>query len=219
MTDRPVDAVVFDIGETLIDESRLWCSWADWLYIPRLTLLAMIGAGIVTGVQPREVLQRLRPGVDLAAERRRREEAGDPDRFQPADLYPDAAPTLRALHEAGYVIGIAGNQPAGWEDPLRDLPVPLACCASSGTWRISKPDPRFFARICELLSLPPERVAYVGDRLDNDVLPALEAGMLAVHLRRGPWGLLHAQLPDAARASLCIDALSELPDALGTLRR
>jgi FMN phosphatase YigB (HAD superfamily) len=211
--------VVFDIGETLVDESRLWCSWADWLQVPRLTLLALIGAAIERDVQPREVLRELCPGVDLAAERRRRREAGNPDEFSLTDLYADAEPAMRALHDAGYLLGIAGNQPADWERCFLDLPVPLALCASSGTWRVSKPDPRFFSGICDALSLPPQRVAYVGDRVDNDVLPTVAAGMVAVHLRRGPWGILHGRRDEASRATLRVDTLSELPAALGTLAR
>lgn len=212
--------MVFDIGETLVDESRLWCSWADWLHLPHLTLLGLIGAAIERDVQPRDVLHELCPGVDLAAERRRRREAGCPDEFTAADLYPDVQPALSALQRVGYRVGIAGNQPAAWEDFLRavPLPQPLACCASSGTWRVSKPHPEFFARICDEVSLPAARVAYVGDRLDYDVLPALEAGMVAVHLRRGPWGYRHATRPGIERATLRVDTLMQLPDALATLR-
>ena len=58
---------------------------------------------------------------------------------------------------------------------------------------------------------------YVGDRVDNDILPAVEAGMIAVFIRRGPWGFLHAQWPEAQRAHLRIDSLTELPEALDRL--
>ena len=58
----------------------------------------------------------------------------------------------------------------------------------------------------------PAEVAYVGDRVDNDVRPALAAGLVAVHLRRGPWGLLQ-RTPDGA---IAIDALAELPAALAS---
>ena len=58
---------------------------------------------------------------------------------------------------------------------------------------VGKPDRAFFDRTLELIGSPdPGFVAYVGDRVDNDVLPAVAAGMRAVWLRRGPWGLLHA---------------------------
>jgi FMN phosphatase YigB (HAD superfamily) len=57
----------------------------------------------------------------------------------------------------------------------------------------------------------------VGDQLAKDVLPALDAGLMAVFIRRGPWGHLHAERCDAIRASLCIDSLAELPAALPRL--
>ena len=54
----------------------------------------------------------------------------------------------------------------------------------------------------------------MGDRVDNDVVPAAEAGMLAVFLRRGPWGYTHAELPGVARADIRLDTLAALPEAL-----
>jgi len=61
----------------------------------------------------------------------------------------------------------------------------------------------------------PGELAYVGDRVDNDVLPALASGLVAVHVRRGAWGRIQ---PTPASA-LAIDSLSELPDALASLSR
>jgi len=54
----------------------------------------------------------------------------------------------------------------------------------------------------------------VGDRLDNDIRPALAAGMVTVFLRRGPWGYIHAAHPDVTRAHLRIESLDELPERL-----
>src|SRR2546421_90534 len=39
-----IRAVFFDVGETLVDETRQWGAWADWLGIPRLTCFAVLGA-------------------------------------------------------------------------------------------------------------------------------------------------------------------------------
>jgi FMN phosphatase YigB (HAD superfamily) len=50
----------------------------------------------------------------------------------------------------------------------------------------------------------------VGDRVDNDVAPAKAVGMVAVHIRRGPWGYLQ----DSALADLRLTSLATLPDAL-----
>jgi FMN phosphatase YigB (HAD superfamily) len=53
--------------------------------------------------------------------------------------------------------------------------------------------------------------------MDNDVLPARAAGMVAVLLRRGPWGWMHAERPDADAAHLLLHDLTSLPDALAAL--
>ena len=80
----------------------------------------------------------------------------------------------------------------------------------SSLWGVEKPAPEFFERIVESLPYRAEEIAYVGDRVDNDVLPALAAGMVAVHIRRGPWGYLHDPPADA----IAIRSLDELPAVL-----
>jgi FMN phosphatase YigB (HAD superfamily) len=79
---------------------------------------------------------------------------------------------------------------------------------------VEKPSSGFFARIVTEAGCAPDEIAYVGDRLYNDIRPALAAGMLAVLMRRGPWGYIHAADPDAAQAHLRIDSLAELPARL-----
>jgi hypothetical protein len=43
-----IDAVVFDVGETLVDETREYGNWADWLGVPRHTFSAVFGAVIAS---------------------------------------------------------------------------------------------------------------------------------------------------------------------------
>jgi FMN phosphatase YigB (HAD superfamily) len=195
-----VKAVFFDVGETLLDESRAWAGWADWLGVSALTMLGLLGATIGRGEHHLRAFELVRPGFDLAAERRARAAAGVPDVLQPEDLYPDALPCLC-------------NTSAETEVFLR-AHCGEALIASSAGLGAAKPSPEFFAAIARLAGLAPAEIAYVGDRVDNDVLPALRAGMAAVHIRRGPWGRLQAREPDAARATLRIDSLAELPGAL-----
>jgi len=137
--------------------------------------------------------------------------------FHAADLYPDAIPCLAALKSRGFKVLIAGNQPIEAEAALARLQVPADLIASSAGWGVSKPDPAFFQRVVEAAAEPPEAIAYVGDRMDNDVLPARAAGMVAVLLRRGPWGWMHAERPDADAAHLLLHDLTSLPDALAAL--
>ena len=75
-----IQAVVFDIGETLLDDSREFGAWADWLGVPRHTFSAVLGAVTAEGRNNAETFQYSRPGFDLAAERQRREDAGSGER-------------------------------------------------------------------------------------------------------------------------------------------
>ena len=213
-----VRAVVFDVGETLLDESTEYGTWADWLGVPRHTFSAMFGAVIARGGDYRQTFQHFRPGFDLAGERLRREEADFGEHFDERDLYPDARPSLEKLKQLGFLIGAAGNQTVQAEQQLRALNLPVDFIGTSAGWGVEKPSAGFFARIVAECACPPEEIAYVGDRFDNDIRPALAAGMVAVFVRRGPWGYIHATHPEVAQAQLKIASLGELPERLTLLR-
>ena len=209
-----IRAVVFDVGETLVDETRAWGTWADHLGIPRLTFFAAIGAAISDGRHHHDPIRLLRPDVDVDAERRRLEAEHGFAFVAEDDLYPDALDALRALAGAGYRLGVAANQPAATAAIIEALGIPLDLVGMSADWGLHKPDPAFFERIARELELPPGEIAYVGDRVDNDVRPARAAGMTSVFLRRGPWGWIQAGREDPPEADLVITSLAELPEAL-----
>jgi HAD superfamily hydrolase (TIGR01509 family) len=199
-----VKVVVFDVGETLIDETRAWSQRADEAGVTQLTLFGALGALIARGEDHRRVWKLLGvpapPGLVS---------------IEASDLYPDVVPCLRLLRDRGYRIGLAGNQPAMAEEYLARLHLPVDLIASSGTWGIEKPNPAFFARVCDEAGAPPSQIAYVGDRIDNDIAPAKHAGMFAVFIRRGPWGHVHAHLPGVELADARLDSLAVLPALLG----
>jgi len=119
------------------------------------------------------------------------------------------------LAAAGYRVAVIANQPGARSAELRALGFEPDVMAMSDEMRVSKPDPAFFARSLELMGGPdPDEVAYVGDRVDNDVLPAQASGIRAVWIRRGPWGLIHT-LPDGVRPALVVHSLTELVDRIG----
>ena len=107
------------------------------------------------------------------------------------------------------LVGLAGNQSRTMEAWARAT-LPADVVTSSDGVGVRKPDPAFFERLVELAGVAASEVAYVGDRVDNDVLPALAVGLVAVHCRRGPWGRLRPT-PEGA---IGIDSLAELPAAL-----
>jgi FMN phosphatase YigB (HAD superfamily) len=187
-----VTAVVFDVGETLVDETAHWQQLADEAGVPRFTLLGLVGGLAARGIDHREAFDLLgvaHPQLELQLE-----------------LYPDAQGCLARLRAAGYSVGAVGNMPESLEEPLRPY---VDWTGSSRRWGVAKPSPVFFERVAEEAGRPVAEIAYVGDRVDNDVLPAREAGLVAVHIRRGPWAYLQTGAGDGLR----IRSLDELPEA------
>jgi HAD superfamily hydrolase (TIGR01662 family) len=198
-------AVVFDVGETLVDEERWWRALAEGVGLQPHVLWAALGVTIERGEEHDALWGHLgveRPGGwnDLT--------------YACSDLYPDAVPCLEAVHEQGLQVGIAGNQTEALERWAKEARLPADVVASSATLGVRKPDSRFFERVAGLVGCRAEEVAYVGDRVDNDVLPAARAGLRAIHVRRGPWGRLQRTPPEAA---LGLDDLASLPEALASL--
>jgi HAD superfamily hydrolase (TIGR01549 family) len=213
----PIRAVCFDVGETLIDETRHWMEWAAFLGVPPMTLFTAIGVVMERGESLRRVFEIFKPGLEPNQARKLRAAEGWEYDFVAADLYPDAIPCLTSLRERGYKVLIAGNQPVEAEAALRRLDVPADVIASSAGWGVAKPHPQFFERVVEAAGVPADQIAYVGDRLDNDVLPSLAAGMTAVFLRRGPWGWMHAEKAEIEQAHIRLDSLLDLPERLASL--
>ena len=194
-----VKAVFFDVGETLVDETRYWAEHARRLGVTPHVVWAALGATIARGEHHRHVFELLG-----------REPPSEEVVYGDQDFYPDALPCLERLHGAGYFVGLAGNQSAQLEEWTRGRQLPVDVVASSASFGFEKPAPEFFERIVAEAGVAAGEVAYVGDRVDNDVAPARAAGLVAVHLLRGPW----AYLQDGAEAAdLRIDSLDELPEA------
>ena len=104
-------AIFFDVGETLIDETRLMHIWADALGVDRSEFLDVLDDVIFRNEPIRQVFERLRPGFDIAAARAQRRRDGTDFFIEARDLYADAKPCLSALRQRGLFVGIAGNQP------------------------------------------------------------------------------------------------------------
>jgi ribonucleotide monophosphatase NagD (HAD superfamily) len=81
---------------------------------------------------------------------------------------------------------------------------------------VGKPSSPFFATAAEYLGVPLERVAVVGDSVENDVVGGQKAGCLGVAVRTGTFREEHLQglesPPDAV-----LDSIADLPRWLGLL--
>ena len=57
----------------------------------------------------------------------------------------------------------------------------------------------------------------MGDRVDNDVVPAAAAGMRAIFLRRGPWAWVQAGQRVVPEAAASIDDLTTIVEVVRAL--
>jgi putative hydrolase of the HAD superfamily len=138
------------------------------------------------------------------------------DHFATAEawqVYPDVLPALRQLHELRCRIGLLTNYDTRVFGLLSSLGLQsffeaVTLPATAGT---GKPDPEIFRHALRSLGERAENAAYVGDSVEEDVLPAMAAGLRAVLLDRGE---RHDRPPGAAR----IVSLAGLEQAFGTCR-
>jgi HAD superfamily hydrolase (TIGR01549 family) len=205
--------VVLDVGETLVDETRVFRTWAEIFELPEFTLMAVLG-GAISNADNADDWRRF---FELIQHPDWQDSRPDFEArygaLRPDDLYPDALRAIDGLKERGYRVAITANQPARRHAELEALGVRVEAMGMSDAMGVFKPQAEFFARTLELLgSPPPADVAYVGDRVDNDVRPSAAAGMRAVWIRRGPWGLLHEDRDGIAQ--LVVRSLDELVERI-----
>lgn len=210
----PIAMVVFDVGGTLVDESGMWHRHAENLGVPTSDLLSVLEEVVARGDHHRQALAEFDPHYIPAAGRRPGEAYEKACQFDQSEFYPDVHSCFEELRRQHYQIAIAGNQPASVEHCLRAVGLSADFVITSEALGIAKPHPAFFQHIVETSGLAASQLAYVGDRLDNDVLPAKAAGMRGILLGRGLWGRIHAKRPAVSEAHAVIDNLSVLLPAL-----
>ncbi|UZD62938.1 HAD family hydrolase [Brevibacterium sp. JSBI002] len=198
-----IRAIVFDVGETLVSEARSWSELANEAGISEFTFFSVFGSLIERRVDHRTIWDelRVRPPAGKTA-------------VTPADLYADAAACIEAVKTSGRIVGIAGNQPIGIERQLRAIGLSPHFLASSATWRVSKPEPDFFDRIVDAADVEAGQILYVGDRIDNDIVPAKQAGMMTAFVQRGPWAVIQRKWSEARAADIWLESLEALTEGL-----
>jgi len=101
-------------------------------------------------------------------------------------LYPDAKPTLDILRQH-HSLGLIANQSPGTRERLRRYGIRkrFTLILASDEAGMEKPDPRLFALALEKAGCHTEEAWMVGDRLDNDIRPAKQAGWHTIRVLQG----------------------------------
>lgn len=130
--------------------------------------------------------------------------------------YSSVPEVLERLHEK-YKLGIISNQLGGTVKRLQqfDLLRHLDIVYSSAEMGMEKPAPDIFVSALKAVGCPPERAVMVGDRPDNDIIPAKKLGMMAVRVRQGFYREMEIpDTPDTPAPDGDIFLIDDLPDIM-----
>ena len=170
--------IFFDIGSTLVDESAVYENRIKEITqgnnIDRNEFVAKVIERAQTS--PKPIVSAAEDyGVKVPAWRHDLEV-----------LYPDTKELLQRLSQK-YKIGIIANQDFGTEQRLTDFNVYqyINLVIASAEEGVAKPDLRIFQIALDRANCKPEEAVMVGDRIDNDIIPANKIGMTTVWIKQG----------------------------------
>ena len=106
--------------------------------------------------------------------------------FKNVRTHPHLIETLKKLHRDGYKLGVMSDFPIGGKLEYLGLPGVWDCAISSEDTGYLKPNPEPFYAVSSHLGLPPDRILYVGNNYDYDIIGAHRVGMKTAHLAREP---------------------------------
>jgi 8-oxo-dGTP diphosphatase/putative hydrolase of the HAD superfamily len=94
---------------------------------------------------------------------------------------------LAELSNEGLLLGLAANQPTVALENMERLGILkyFTYKEVSGSIGIRKPDPRLLLHSCKGLGVEPQEAIMVGDRIDNDIVPARVLGITAIRFVSG----------------------------------
>jgi len=101
-------------------------------------------------------------------------------------LYPQTKEILEQLGQE-YELGIIANQLPGLEERLKDFGILdyFDAIFSSAEFGLAKPDPAIFKLALQKTNCLPHQAIMIGDRLDNDIVPAKRIGMKTIWIKQG----------------------------------
>lgn len=125
-------------------------------------------------------------------------------------LYSETEACLRRLSEK-YHIGVIANQSLGTEERLKEFGILryIDLVVASAEEGVAKPDKRIFEIALNRANCKPQYAVMVGDRIDNDIIPAKALGMKTIRIKQG-FGKYWKITSECEQADHEVDTLSEV---------
>ncbi len=229
MSQNRVKAVLLDVGQPLVEDSSLDEEWNKWFaaylsdhfgrMIPLESVLEVRERAVrcyAPSIFSYTIWHFVKPDKDHFRDLRKRFDDLDYSKY--LRIRPEADEVCAALAEK-YTLATAANQPPMTRGILEDAGIlrHFDFKEMSGAMEYSKPDIRFFLHILDQIGARPDEAVMVGDRQDNDIVPAKLLGMKAVRWRGGLFKDQEIRMP-SEEPDADIYELSELPETLEKLR-
>lgn len=198
--------IFFDVGSTLVDESNV--------YEGRFRKIAE-AAGVSAEDVKVKVLELYKENKKGDLEITKQLSVALPKwETEKEILYPDTVEVLKQLHEK-YKIGVIANQVLGTADRLEAFGILkyIDLVVASAEEGVAKPDRKIFDIALERANVAPDEAFMIGDRIDNDIVPAKNIGMKTMWIRQGFGGFWKIQ-SDAELPNFIADNLLEVASIL-----
>ncbi len=200
---KDIKWIFFDIGSTLIDESECYkLRYRE----------AVAGTSISADDFEKKVIEFSKQNLKGDHEAVKYYGIELPPWHKEAEKpYGNTESVLKQLTVKGYRLGVIANQSPGTKDRLSSwgLLKYFDVVLASAEEGISKPDIEIFLRALTAAKCLPVNAVMIGDRLDNDIVPAKKVGMKTVWIKQGLGGLASA-IHKNEQADYEIENLSEL---------
>lgn len=198
----------FDVGYTLVNEDAVWeARCREQAQTDEAKKLGLSAADIYHEIEIASISRK--PQFRTLIDKYGFKEVA-PYRTELEKLYKDVPAVIKALSQK-YELGIIANQLDGLKERLEafDLLQYFKYIISSWDVKIMKPDIRIFEYALDKANCTPQEACMIGDRLDNDILPAKALGIKTVWIKQG-FGALQKPLSKSEEPDYTISSLSEL---------
>ena len=200
--------VFFDVGYTLINEDAVWeTRCREQAETPECQRLGLSADDIFQAIVKASLAHK--PQYRTVVNTYQLQEVA-PYRHDLERLYHDAERVLQPL-SGHYTLGVIANQTDGLAQRLEAYGIRSYFTHIISSWdhQVMKPDPRLFEIALQEAGCPPNQALMVGDRLDNDILPAKSVGMKTIWIRQGFGGMQTIRHP-SEEPDATVSSLSEL---------
>lgn len=199
----------FDIGETLVDEHKSYDA-----YFAKCCHQLKINQIEVTPLEYREKVENCyknnvkRPLNTVWKSFNMLE--SKPKWSNEGEVLYDNVPNVLEYLSKTYHLGVIANQTGDLENRLKRYGIHsyFDVIISSGDVGVKKPNQEIFEKALLAAGIQAEEAIYVGDRVDNDMIPAKKVGMKTIRVKQG-MGQYH-QEDKVYPSDLIVTSISDL---------